>query len=560
MLNAIIQFALQRRAVVLCLALAAIVGGMMSVKQLPIDVLPDLTRPRVTIITEAPGLAPEEVERQVTIPLESAVNGATGVIDVRSQSDVGLSVIYVEFDWGTDIYRSRQIVNERMALAENQLPPDVQPRLGPLSSLLGQIMLIGMWSETDSTGPLELRTYADWIVKKRLQQIAGVSDVITMGGGLKQYHVLIDLHQLHKYEITISQIEEALTTSNVNVNGGYVDRNSMEYLVRGIGRVSSIDELKRIVVKSDSSRAVLLENVARIEPRPQPKRGDASINGYPGVVLTIQKQPKADTRLLSDEIVAALDEVRPGLPSDVKLEVTYQQREFIDHSVGNVQDALRDGSIMVVIVLFLFLLNARTTFITLTAIPVSIFVTAMVFRYFELSINVMTLGGIAIALGELVDDAIVDVENIFRRLKQNSSLENPRPILKVIFEASVEVRNAIIISTMLVIIVFAPLFALSGISGRMFYSARYRLHRVDSCVDRCLADVDARLVLLLAGKNEDFHSTPGWSCRSRLKIVPFSLHSDEHVPSRVFNAVPIHDRRRRHLYATCHSDGTGVDP
>ena len=468
MLNAIIQFALHRRAIILCIAMAAIVGGMMSVKNLPIDVLPDLTRPRVVIITEAPGLAPEEVERLVTIPLETAVNGAAGIIDVRSQSDVGLSVIYVEFDWGSDIYRSRQIVTERMALAAAQLPEGIQPRLGPLSSLLGQIMLIGMWSDTGSTGPLELRTMADWVVKKRLQQIPGVSEVITMGGGLKQYHVLIDLHQLHKFEITIQDIEFALRTSNVNVNGGYVDRNSKEYLVRGIGRVQNVEDLNRIVIKSDSSRAVLLENVARIQPRPQPKRGDSSVDGRDAVVLTIQKQPRSDTRQLSDAIAEALDEVRPSLPEDVKLKVTYQQRDFIDHSIWNVVDALRDGSIMVVFVLFLFLLNARTTFITLTAIPVSIFVTAMVFQYFNLSINVMTLGGIAIALGELVDDAIVDVENIFRRLKENSLAENPRRTLNVIFEASVEVRNAIIVSTMLVIIVFAPLFALSGISGRMF--------------------------------------------------------------------------------------------
>ncbi len=468
MLNAIIKLALHRRAIVLCLALAAIVIGGLAIKELPVDVLPDLTRPRVTIITECEGMAPEEVEREVTIPLETAVNGAAGVIAVRSKSDVGLSVINVEFDWGTDIYRSRQIVNERMALARQQLPDRVQPRLGPLSSLLGQIMLIGMWSDTGSTEPMEMRTLADWVVKKRLQQIAGISEVITMGGGRKQYHVLVDIHELHKFDISLQQIEEALTKTNMNVNGGYVDRNSREFLVRGIGRINDIEELRRIVIRDDSDRAVLLENVATIQPTPQVQRGDSSINGQMGVVLTIQKQPSADTRALSEEIEKALVELRPGLPEDINLEITYQQRDFIDHSIGNVVDALRDGSILVVIVLFLFLFNARTTLITLTAIPVSILVTALVFRYFNLSINVMTLGGIAIALGELVDDAIVDVENIYRRLRQNSRLERPRPILKVIFEASVEVRNAIIISTILVIVVFSPLFALSGISGRMF--------------------------------------------------------------------------------------------
>ncbi|MGY8748567.1 MAG: efflux RND transporter permease subunit [Pirellulales bacterium] len=468
MLNAIIQLALRRRALVLCLAMAAIITGLMAIQELPIDVLPDLTRPRVTIITECPGMAPEEVERQVTVPLESTVSGAAGIIAVRSKSDVGLSVINVEFDWGTDIYRSRQVVTERISLAEFDLPQGVQPRLGPLSSLLGQIMLIGMWSDTNSTEPMEIRTLADWVVKKRLQQIHGISEVITIGGGRKQYHVLVDLHELHKYEVTLTDIQTALESSNLNVNGGYVDRNSQEFLVRGIGRVDSVEQLNQIVVRADSKRAVLLENVAKIEPVAQAKRGDASINGRPGVVLTILKQPLADTRRLSDDVVAALEELRPSLPQDIKLEVTYQQREFIDHSIGNVIDALRDGSILVVVILFLFLFNARTTFITLTAIPVSIVITALVFRYFNLSINVMTLGGIAIALGELVDDAIVDVENIYRRLRENAKLEHPRPRIKVVFEASLEVRNAIIISTLLVILVFAPLFALSGISGRMF--------------------------------------------------------------------------------------------
>lgn len=448
--------------------MAAIISGLMAIKKLPIDVLPDLTRPRVTIITECLGMAPEEVERQVTIPLESTVSGAAGIIAVRSKSDVGLSVINVEFDWGTDIYRSRQIVTERISLAEFDLPRGVQPRLGPLSSLLGQIMLVGMWSDTNSTEPMEIRTLADWIVKKRLQQINGISEVITIGGGRKQYHILVELHELHKYEVALADIQTALESSNLNVNGGYVDRNSKEFLVRGIGRVDSVEQLGKIVVRADTKRAVLLENVAKIKPVAQTKRGDSSINGRPGVVLTILKQPRTDTRRLTEDVIAALDELRPSLPKDIKLEVTYQQRELIDHSVGNVVDALRDGSILVVAILFLFLLSTRTTFITLTSIPVSIVITALVFRYFNLSINVMTLGGIAIALGELVDDAIVDVENIYRRLHENAKLKNPRPRIKVVFEASLEVRNAIIISTLLVILVFAPLFALSGISGRMF--------------------------------------------------------------------------------------------
>lgn len=474
MLNAVIQFALRNRAIILCAALAVIVLGTLAIQSLPIDVLPDLTRPRVAIITECPGMAPEEVEREVTIPLETAVNGAAGVTAIRSASDVGLSVVNIDFDWNSEIYRSRQIIAERMSLVTDQMPDGIKPALGPVSSLLGQIMMVGMWSEADEgqprTDPIEIRTIADWEVKKRLQNISGISQVITIGGGRKQYHVLVDIHHMHKYEVSLSDIERALQSSNLNVNGGYVDQHSQEFLVRGLGRMQDPEELKKIVVRSDSSRAVLLEHVAEIKEAAQVKRGDSSVNGEPAVVLTIQKQPGADTRLISDQVKQAIKELRPGLPADVRIETTYEQREFIDHSIGNVVEALRDGSILVVVVLFLFLFNLRTTLITLTAIPVSIVVTALVFQFFELSINVMTLGGIAVALGELVDDAIVDVENIFRRLKENSvkPVSERQPVLKIVYEASLEVRHAIIISTILVIVVFAPLFALSGIEGRLF--------------------------------------------------------------------------------------------
>lgn len=468
MLNSIIRFSLTHRLLVICCCIAIIVVGAAVAQTLPIDVLPDLTRPRVTVITECHGFAPEEVEQLVTFPLESAINGASGVVAVRSTSDIGLSLVTAEFDWGTDIYVARQIVQERIATTLNQLPPDVQPQLGPVSSLLGQILIIGMYSESGDTPAMEIRTIADWIVRKRLQAIPGVSQVIVMGGGRKQYHVLVDAQKLRRFGVTLRDVEGGLRDSNINVTGGYVDRNANELLVRGLGRLQSIEQLDKVVIKNVSPRPILLEQVARIQPAPQPPRGDSSINGQPAVVLTIQKQPQADTRRLTEEINGALDEIRPLLPGDVQLEVTYEQREFIDHSVHNVIEALRDGAILVVIVLFLFLLNFRTTFITLTAIPVSVLVTILCFRYFEMSINVMTLGGLAVALGELVDDAIVDVENIFRRLKQNASLEQPRPVLQVIYEASVEVRSAIIISTMLVIAVFTPLFALTGMEGRLF--------------------------------------------------------------------------------------------
>ncbi len=468
MLNSIIQFSLRNRLLIIGAAIALIVLGSVTARWLPIDVLPNLTRPRVVLVTECEGLAPEEVERRVTFPLESAINGASGVIAVRSSSDIGLSVVNVEFDWGTDVYTARQIVQERIATVQDDLPGDVRPQMGPLSSLLGQIVLVGMWSADGTTDPMQLRTTADWVVRQRLLTIAGVSQVITMGGDRKQYHVLVDQHRMHQYEISLDEIEAALRASNQNVTGGFMARDAKEFLIRGLGRYTSADQIGKTVVRGSGTRPLLLEQVATVSEVAQTKRGDSSVNGRPAVVLTIQKQPTADTRLVTQEIQSALEELKASLPGDVVISMTYQQREFIDHSVQNVIEALRDGSILVVIVLFLFLFNFRTTFITLTAIPLSILVTALVFRWLGLSINVMTLGGLAVALGELVDDAIVDVENIFRRLKQNRQSTNPRPIFEVIFNASVEVRGAIIVSTVLVVIVFAPLFALTGMEGRLF--------------------------------------------------------------------------------------------
>ncbi|WP_166831780.1 efflux RND transporter permease subunit [Thalassoroseus pseudoceratinae] len=468
MLNSIIQFALRNRLIILCGAIAVLVVGSLVTATLPIDVLPNLTRPRVVIVTECEGLAPEEVEQRVTFPLEATINGAAGVIAVRSSSDIGLSVINVEFDWGTDVQTARQIVQERMSLVSEQLPPNVMPQMGPRSSLLGQIVLVGLWSQDGTTSPMELRTMADWVIRQRLRKIAGVSQVITMGGDRKQYHVLVDRHKLHHFDVSLSDVEQALRASNGNVTGGFMGRDGREFLIRGLGRFESGDEIRKTVVCDDGERPLLLGQVATIKEVAQTKRGDASVNGRSAVVLTIQKQPGADTRLVTESIREALVELKPSLPPDVRLQTTYEQREFIDHSVHNVIEALRDGAVLVVIVLFLFLFNFRTTLITLTAIPLSILVTALVFRWLGLSINVMTLGGLAVALGELVDDAIVDVENIFRRLKQNANSESPESVIKVIFNASVEVRNAIIISTILVVIVFAPLFALTGMEGRLF--------------------------------------------------------------------------------------------
>ncbi len=469
MLNAIIRFSLQYRLLVIAIAVVVLVYGGFALWHLPIDVFPDLNRPRVSILTEAPGLAPEEVETLITLPLESVLNGATGVQAVRSASGIGLSVIQVEFEWGTDIYIDRQVVAEKVALAADRMPRGVRPQLAPISSIMGQIMLIGMHSEDGATTPMELRTLADWVVRQRLLTIPGVAQVVTIGGERLQYQALVNPESLVKYGVTLHDVEQALERSNANATGGYLDRGTSEYLVRSMGRVQTVSDLQKVVVKADPERPVLLDQVARVVEGAQIKRGDAAVNNQPAVILVVSKQPGADTRELTKKITRAISQLRPTLPPDVVVDPNvYQQKSFIDLSIHNVIMALRDGGILVVIVLFIFLLNFRTTFITLTAIPLSIVTAGLVFKWFGMSINTMTLGGLAVAIGELVDDAIVDVENIFRRLRENKHATHPKHPLRVVYEASSEVRNSIVFSTILVVLVFVPLFALEGMPGRLF--------------------------------------------------------------------------------------------
>lgn len=479
MLNAIIRFSLRHRLLILAAAILLTCYGGWQASQLTIDVFPNLDRPRVVVMVEAHGLAPEEVESLVTFPIEAAMNGAPGVQAVRTQSGVGLSVIYVEFDWGTDIYVDRQIVAERLASMEDQLPPGVTPQLAPISSIMGQIMIVGVWSETGQTSPMELRTLSDWVIRQRLRTIPGVSQVFVMGGDRKQFQVLASPDLLLRYDVTLHEVETALADSNENVTGGYLQQQGPhELLVRALGRVTSAQEIEDIVVAVRDDRPVLLKQVARVVEGPEVKRGDARASvksdegqwsGGPAVLLTINKQPGADTREITEAVTKALEDLQPTLPADVRVfPELYQQRAFIDRAIHNVVEALRDGSILVVVILFLFLMNFRTTFITLTAIPLSLVVTALVFKWFGLSINTMTLGGLAVAMGELVDDAIVDVENIFRRLRENRRLGNPRSKLLVVYEASREVRNPIVFGTMIVILVFIPVFALGGMEGSLF--------------------------------------------------------------------------------------------
>ena len=478
MLNAIIRFALKQRLLTMAAALFLVGFGTWQAVRAPIDVFPDLNRPRVVIMTEAPGMAPEEVEALITFPLETAMNGANGVQAVRSSSGVGMSVVYVEFEWGTDIYNDRQIVNERLQLVTERLPKGVQPQLAPISSIMGQILMLGMWSEDESSDALELRTLADWVVRQRLLTIPGVSQVFTMGGGRKQFQVLVNPDAMLRYGVTLHDVKQAVQDSNENATGGYLDEQGPnELLVRALGRVQSIDDLQKVVVAFRHGKPITLSQVARVMEGPQVKRGDSAaftrgkdgeFSGGPAVVLTINKQPAADTREVTDAVMEAIAELQPSMPEALKILPLYSQKSFIDRAIENVVEALRDGGILVVIILFLFLMNFRTTFITLTAIPLSLVCTAIVFSIFDLSINTMSLGGLAVAIGELVDDAIVDVENIFRRLKENRQLASPRPALVVVFRASVEIRNSIVFGTMIVILVFVPLFALSGMEGKLF--------------------------------------------------------------------------------------------
>ncbi|HAH45898.1 efflux RND transporter permease subunit [Gimesia sp.] len=479
MLNAIIRFALKQRHLTLAFSLFLIGFGTWQALNMGIDVFPNLNRPRVVVMTEAPGMAPEEVESLITFPLETTLNGATGVQAVRSSSGVGISIIYVEFEWGTDIYNDRQVVNERLQLVTEQLPDGIKPQLAPISSIMGQIMMLGMWSEGGKTSPLEVRTLADWVVRQRLLTIPGVSQVFTMGGGRKQFQVLVDPQALLKYGITLHQVRLATEQSNENATGGYLDEQGPnEFLVRALGRIQTLEDLEKVVVATRNGRPVILSQIAKVIEGPQVKRGDSSayvkqddgtFAGGDAVVLTVNKQPNADTRRVSNDVIQALKDLEPSLPKDIRIQPElYSQKSFIDRSIENVIDALVDGGILVVIILFLFLMNFRTTFITLTAIPLSIAITAIIFAIFGLSINTMTLGGLAVAIGELVDDAIVDVENIFRRLQENRYAEQPKHTLLVVFQASCEIRNSIVFGTAIVVLVFLPLFALSGMEGRLF--------------------------------------------------------------------------------------------
>ncbi len=464
MLNHLIRFSLHHRPLVLMAALVVLVFGLQTLTQLPVEVLPDMTKPTVTILTEAPGLAPEEVETLVTQPLESTVQGVGGLDRLRSNSDVGLSLVFAEFGWGTDIYRARQLVQERMQSVLSSLPKGVKPGMTPVSSLMGEILLVGLRSTDGKVAPVDLRTLADWTLRRRLQSISGVAEVLTIGGGVKQIQVQPNPNRLAAYGITFEEVETAVSRSAGNATSGYLQAGPREIMVRNLGMTTRLEDIAHTVVKTVGDRPVLISDVAEVKHAVQPMRGDASVNGTMGVVLSIDKAPGFDTLKLTHSIETALEELRPTLPAGVTAEIMFRQGDFIEHAIGNLKEAIRDGAIMVAIILFLFLLNFRTTAITLMAMPLSFAVTILIFKAFGISVNSMTLGGLAVAIGMVVDDAIVDVENVWRRLRENPT----KSLLEVIANASGEVRNSILYATVLIILVFLPLLGLEGIEGRLF--------------------------------------------------------------------------------------------
>ena len=470
MFNWIVRHSLQQRLFVLVGAFILMAVGVFTAMRTPVDVFPDLNKPIVTVLTEAGGMAPEEVEQLVTFPLETALNGMPGVTRVRSTSGVGLSVVYAEFDWGTDIYRNRQLVAERLALVKEQLPGRITPVMGPVSSIMGEIMLIALPIEADQAAtPMQARDYAEWVMRPRLLSVPGVSQVIPIGGEVRQLRIEPDTARMAQFGVSLSEVESALKGYAGNAGGGFIDLNGREYLIRHLTRTTRVEDLQGLAVRWSQGHPVLLEQVATVRYAPALKRGDAGYNGKPAVILSVQKQPGADTVELTRRIDAALAELRQGRPAGLATpQVLFRQADFIQASVSNVVEALRDGAIMVAIVLFAFLLSARTTIISLLAIPLSLAVTALVFHALGQSINVMTLGGLAIAIGELVDDAVVDVENIVRRLQLNRLAAEALPVMEVIWRASVEVRSGIVYATVVVVLVFVPLFALPGIEGRLF--------------------------------------------------------------------------------------------
>lgn len=473
MLNRIIKFSLDNRLIVIVTALLIVIGGCYVTSTMEVDVFPDLNAPTVVVMTEAKGMAPEEVEQLVTFPIESSLNGAAGVRRVRSSSTTGFSVVWVEFDWGTDIYHARQVVSEKLSEAARQLPPQAgMPTLGPQSSILGEVMFVGLTSNPDSTSMEQLRTLADWVVRPRLMSTGGVAQVAVLGGDVREYRIMLNPDRMRNLNVSLSEVIDATENMNSNASGGILYEYGNEYIIRAVLSTTKQEELSNALVKTDNvGSPVLLRDIADISVGPKiPQTGLASVRGKEAVVLTVTKQPDVGTLDLSKNLDKAIAEISSELPADVKVNTDlYRQENFINASIDNIKTALIEGAIFVTIVLFIFLMNPRTTLISLVTIPIALLVTILVLKLLNLTINTMSIGGIAIAIGSLVDDAIVDVENVYKRLRENGQLpDNERlPMLKVIYAASKEVRMPILNSTLIIVVSFIPLFFLSGMEGKM---------------------------------------------------------------------------------------------
>ena len=468
MLNRIIRFSLNNRLFVMLAVVLTVIGGIYSAKNIEVDVFPDLTMPTVVILTDASNMAPEEVERLVTFPIETAVNGATNVRRVRSSSSQGFSFVWVEFDWGMDIYRARQIISEKMSLLSGQLPDGIVPMLAPQSSVMGEVMFVGM--QADSTSMMEQRTLAEWIIKPAILATGGVSNVTIIGGDYKQYQVLADPVRMEMYGVTMEELESAASSMCVNVGAGVVRDFGNEYNLRGMGRSNDVDELGSTVVKVNGDVSVRVADVADVVIAPAVKQGYASMNGTPAIILSISKQPNVNTLSVTQNIERNLEDIAKSLPADVRLDTKiFRQADYIQSSVNNVGSSLIEGAICVILVLFLFLTSLRSTFISLLAIPLSLLGPVIVLYLLGMDINTMTLGGMCIAIGSLVDDAIIDVENVYKRLRENHRLPKAeqKSAFKVVFEASSEIRASIIHATLIIMVTFTPLFFLSGLEGRM---------------------------------------------------------------------------------------------
>ncbi|MBC7881076.1 MAG: efflux RND transporter permease subunit [Anaerolineae bacterium] len=543
MLNRLILWSLAQRWLVVIASVALLVFGISTIIKLPLDVFPNFAPPQVVIQTEAPGLAPEEVESLVTLPLESVLNGTPGLTDIRSSSAIGLSVITVVFDWSTDVFRARQLVTERVQQVTSRLPQGVStPILSPVSSPIGDVVKYALSIDPKiktekPTDLLELATLANWQIRNRLLAVPGVTRVLIIGGGELQYQVLITPERLKQFGVTLTQVTEAVQQANVNAPGGFLQTPDREFLIRGVGRIDNLTDLARSVVTVRQGIPVRLSDIARIETGAGVKRGDGSLNGEPAVIITVTRQPFADTPTVTRAVEQAINEIRPTLPKDVKVTTTFRQEDFIEKSVGNVVDALRDGAIIVTVVLVLFLGNWRTMLITLTSLPLSVVLGLLVMNAFGIGLNTMTLGGLAIALGEVIDDAIIDAENVYRRLRENAFSGDPQPDLKVIFQGSVQIRSSVVFATLILCIVIGPIFTLSGVEGRIFtpLGIAYVLAILASLLV-ALTVTPALCYLLLAGRNlpEDETTTVRvlkqvyrpillWSLRNPIPVLAGSL-------------------------------------